>query len=675
MKFFDIDWTEVFGFLPLWNAMRPSSRKAFLNPAIPHSQSIQASAYGDELNPMVAAGLIQASAGGRFKPTSPSGALFRRILMQMLKFPLFDPPSGRQQIEAYVSKHFLNDDACLMNFSSRNAAATPHSVAWFREFVASKDLFQWEEAFKGYVRDEGGRGNGSVWRSGERAKATYLTSDAVAEATRSLVKLALCSPGPLALRTLCDGTALGVDARTAADAFKAAVRYLLIFPALRNDTCEAVFWIRPTIGAHLHRITPVSPKSVDVSGVSVPPFLLEDTTLVVSRAMAETLPVKKNSWGIELYEKTRRNLLEAFDDLPKSIASHHIRDARLNHALDILGSLKFIAQDSLGLTPTKAGIDWLKHSPTDRQKILIDAFRQSPKRTEERAGTTYKRPRAFSPMAIYMGERFHPKPVDTEELIVKAWSQAKPGEFFALEEWLTYHSKATLPSGVEPDTYVTDSSTNWHTPFAEGGNDVFRKLHSLFFFTKLMPLGGVCLGSMPDGQLAFSLNETGDYLIRGTGLPKGLDAEDASIVVQPNFEIVFMRANPLAEAELSKFAERCGHRIGTLFRLTKASVLKAARLGKTDNQVLEILDRTSNKPVPANERHQIHDWIKVCRHVEYYRAINFSVPDEETSQRVIQAFGEKCHKIAPLILELRTPYADPTAMKKLDSLGIFLRET
>ncbi|MFA7232911.1 MAG: DNA repair helicase XPB [Terrimicrobiaceae bacterium] len=322
------------------------------------------------------------------------------VAIQMEKFPLFAPPSERKQMDEYVDKHFVRQDADRMRCGFRDSQVPVSSEAWLRAFLDCADPGQWEEAYKGYNRDEVRRERRSMWRGFRRAecvpKRTYLTSDAVAGAARSLVKMAFDSPAPLPLRTLCGEIPPGVDARTTADAFKAAVRYLLLFPALRADSYEAVFWIRPSIGNRLHRAPVAKPQPQPVEEFSVPPFFLEDASLVAARALAEPLRVKKNSWGTDLFEKARRELMEALGDLPEPVGSRFPGEARLGLAL--LLSLKFISNSSSRISITKAGGDWLRQPASDRLQTLIDAFRKHRKPVGKAYYEWRSGPLGFSPL-------------------------------------------------------------------------------------------------------------------------------------------------------------------------------------------------------------------------------------------------------------------------------------
>jgi hypothetical protein len=678
MKFFDVDWTQIFAFLPAWDAMSPSSRKAFLNPAHNHVQSPPGTIDKDDLKSMVQAGLIREGAPGRFKPSESSGVLFRRVFMQMSKFPLFDPPFDRQQMEKYVDKHFLQEDAARMCHGLGDWRQKQSSEGWLRAFLESDDPRRWEDAYKEEKREDVRLARRNMWHGGysrqdNSAKVTYFTSEAVAEAARALVKLALDSPAPLPLRLLSGGALPGVDARTTADAFKAAVRYLLLFPALRADSYEAVFWIRPNLGARRHRAPAERPKPVSVEEFTIPPFFLGDASILVAHALTKPLRIKKRSWGTDLFEKVMQELVEALGDLPEPVGNRFPRRERVTLALALLLSLKFLSKSSSCLSATQAGAAWLRQSASDRLRALLDAFRKHRKVMTAVYVGGRAEPLSFAPLLLFHGARYNAKLVDTAPWIEAVWAEANRGQFFLLEEWLAYHSRTSMPPHVEPDAALIDPITGRQTTAEEGGEEIFKNFHKEFFFARLIPLGGVRLGYTSDGQLAFSLNETGSYLLRGEGAPAPVADAVVNVVVQPNFEIVFMQPSTLAEAELARFAERCGHRVGALFRITKRSVVEAARLGITADGVLETLTRISSKPLPENVRHQIHDWFRGCRDVEVRRSILLTVPDEETAQRLLRELGEKCSKIAPRTLELRAAKIEPKVAKKLDSLGIFLR--
>jgi hypothetical protein len=116
------------------------------------------------------------------------------------------------------------------------------------------------------------------------------------------------------------------------------------------------------------------------------------------------------------------------------------------------------------------------------------------------------------------------------------------------------------------------------------------------------------------GRPGFRMRDGGRVLL---GLPRdGLpdrDEEEAGaaseLVVQPNFEIVFLSPSAAAEAVLGRFCERVGREVGVLFRLTRQSLLRAAAAGLETEQVLATLTQGSRNPLPPNVEHEIRGWM------------------------------------------------------------------
>ncbi len=74
----------------------------------------------------------------------------------------------------------------------------------------------------------------------------------------------------------------------------------------------------------------------------------------------------------------------------------------------------------------------------------------------------------------------------------------------------------------------------------------------------LLPLAGVEMAVAEDDRIGFRLTDVGRYIL---GLTDDFSccphkAAGGEIVVQPNFEIVFLSPSPLGEATLARFAER-----------------------------------------------------------------------------------------------------------------------
>ena len=174
-----------------------------------------------------------------------------------------------------------------------------------------------------------------------------------------------------------------------------------------------------------------------------------------------------------------------------------------------------------------------------------------------------------------------------------------------------------------------------------------------------------------------SLTDVGRYLL---GLVKDFDygpeyEGDTPVLVQPNFDVVFTCPSPQAEASVGRFAHRKGQRVGTLFKITKASILAAARTGMTAQEVLDTLRGTSAKEVPANVEREIRGWFDQCRRVTVRQAILVHCPDAETAARVLAAGGKKATAITDTLIELAGSKHDAALFRKLDAMGIFANQS
>ena len=144
-------------------------------------------------------------------------------------------------------------------------------------------------------------------------------------------------------------------------------------------------------------------------------------------------------------------------------------------------------------------------------------------------------------------------------------------------------------------------------------------------------------------------------------------------MVQPNFDVVFLAAEPRAEAEIGRFAERKGRHMGTLFKITKRSILTAAAAGITAEQTLEALRQCCSGELPPNVQREISGWFAQCHRVNLRSAVLIHCPDGETAARVQAVAGSKVTPITDTILELHDPSAQAALLRKLREASIFVR--
>jgi hypothetical protein len=201
-----------------------------------------------------------------------------------------------------------------------------------------------------------------------------------------------------------------------------------------------------------------------------------------------------------------------------------------------------------------------------------------------------------------------------------------------------------------------------------------------YWHAYLVPLGGAEVGLADGGRLVFRLTDVGRYILgladrfsyRSEGPETG-----GEVVVQPNFEIVFLTPSPLAEATLARLAERSrsqthGRGVGALFKITTASIFAAAATGLTAEQALATLRELSHKPLPLNVEREIQGWCGQCRRVTVRRAVLIHCPDAPTAARVVAVSGRKASLLSETVVELADAKFQAELMKKLKALGIFV---
>ncbi len=673
MKFFDTDWNRVFEVLPVWDKLSPPARKHFLLTAPSHAQSVLESGYGSELEFALESGLVVRSSPNRVKP-SPERIPFRRVMAQLAKFPLFDTKAPDALLLDYRKKHFTYDEDNAEWNPNLQQHVSPRD--WLQSFLDAPSASNWEKPYRRVVYEV--THSDPLW-SRERAPAKSQPEpdfklEEVAEAARQLVRYALSSPTPVLLSS---GATLLPEALRPhlAAAFVGCVRYRLLYPALRSETLEAVFWIHPKTGLLLHRPPARVPTPVTGRDMCGPAFLLEDTVQVLTEAATGEGRLIKESWTVQFYAKIEEKLTAEMMVLPKWLAvRYHVAD-RLGSACALIECLELGAPKNTSegrrLEPSTKGLAWLRLAGRDRLRELLIHLRKN------RVPPAYRE--SFHLHFLPGEARFFDKryePADLSPAMELIWSEAAVSGPWLLDEFLDYHARMSHP--------LTDRSP-WrgglflqrvYDPVQLTPEDVekpWRELLEKFFWERLIPLGAVDTGLEEQGRLCFRVNSVGECLLGLTAdLDYGKPAGGKTVLVQPNFEIVFLQPNLAAEIDFSPFTERCGKGIGTLFRLTRKAAFKAASVGQTAEGALANLRRHSAKDLPRNVVEELTSWFASCRRIPLRHTILLEAGEPEVALRLCKALGPKCAVLAGTTLEYRSGSVDSKARKALSEEGLFI---
>lgn len=126
---------------------------------------------------------------------------------------------------------------------------------------------------------------------------------------------------------------------------------------------------------------------------------------------------------------------------------------------------------------------------------------------------------------------------------------------------------------------------------------------------------------------------------------------------------------------MARFADRIGAGVGALFRITRASAIRAAEQGLAADEVVGSLERLSRSGVPANVARQVRDWMGSTRRVSLRPAVLIECPDADTAARVRSAAGKHVEPITPTVLRVIAKGKDRAALvKRLREKGIFVSE-
>jgi hypothetical protein len=344
-------------------------------------------------------------------------------------------------------------------------------------------------------------------------------------------------------------------------------------------------------------------------------------------------------------------------------------------------------------------MEWLSLNSRERLRKLLDLYRLAPDGKPGAASREmdadddddrvnggydyYEREQAFGPHWPGGPGRAKTDRTRHGRAVTGNFSDLRNGGFVPLQDFLDHRARTANPFlALQREggsrAAVALPSRFWHRQMSSDDMEALwaETLWSILAHV-LTPLGGAAwaLAGEKDSVPHFALTGAGLYLL---GLADDFEFSEAAaaggLVVQPNFEIVFLSAAPALEAACARFAERCGRTrsVGTLFRITKKSVFDAASTGGTAEAVIGTLAGACSKPLPANVEREIRGWFGQCRLVGARPALLIECPDAETADRVL-ACGLPSVRITATVLELHGEANRTQLAKRLRAQGIFLK--
>jgi hypothetical protein len=669
------NWPPALEWLPRWDGVSPAARAAWLTLKPTPGTGALPPRLADELT---AAGLVEPPGPkGKQHKVVPEAKPLLRVLRAMDSVPVFDLERGAAQ--AYIRVHLTHEQINYLNSEG-------HSYAWnsrageLEERVTSSG---WIQVLLELADADAAR----KWEARRRPQneAPMLADPWVLAALQRLVTALKDHPEGLPLREVHE-LLPDVEPQHRAAALAAGARYLFLFPAVRKQGSEPWMGLLPDVARRMGP-PPPPPAAVQALETFEAPFRVADMTAVAVEAATAPLPLRASDYT--LYARALKTIASRLVSLPAwaqdvlvtPSPDEELEDEdaepvaeRIDSAVGLLSTLKLMqmrtTSDRHHLVLTRAGERWLALGEGERLKEVLDAFRAS---TQRMPGSWYD----GSAKLDFFGARFPfslpTTGLDVRRALTDGFLSVPAGAMVPLIEFATHEARVRNPLLAASRTLRHDVWGSMpKTP--EGWEAAWASLLMGFLFLRLAPFAGARLGLLDEDRLAFGLTDAGRYLLGARDdFELAPEPGGGEVVVQPDFEIVFLAPAPRAEAELGRIAERTGAGVGALFRLTRASVLRAAEQGMSAAKVLETLETVSRGGVPANVARQVRDWMNAVRTIRIAPAVLIQCPDPETAARVRAMGGAHVTEVSPTLLRLDADTKTRAALvKRLRDKGIFV---
>ncbi len=225
----------------------------------------------------------------------------------------------------------------------------------------------------------------------------------------------------------------------------------------------------------------------------------------------------------------------------------------------------------------------------------------------------------------------HDEVVHGRQAIVERLEHEQPDEWHSLSSFIA-RTKLHVPYLLFPRQYGsrTERYMNGSNPYGwdfrlkrgwlthrEGWHMVEGGFIRTAITGPLHWLGVTTLDS-EDAPTSFCVPDSSYLLL--TDVPPPVKNEVwGRLIVQPNFELVALA--PVSEAlliALDRFAERISLEHIAQYRLTKASVTRAIRLGLHSEDIQRTLEQAAGSDIPQNIHYSLAEWERQARRIEIW---------------------------------------------------------
>ena len=666
MKVLEINWLAFLADVQGWGQIPAAARRVLASAQAPSPEQINFE-LREHHDVLLKANILRRAVNGKRLVLHKDAKNFLRVIRALENNSSLEAGS-KQVFQAYLLNYFT--------YEERNSLASLTGQWYYDHGAIYKRVsrVEWLEEFV--------KANHRQWVKQHVSRSfreAYFDLPQVFAMSQRLVGDCLEDRGPIFFEEL-SGRYEGCDSSVFDAALMSCFRYLLLYPWLESSSLDAVLGVWPGILRRLNRKPPTAPSPVETTGTFQAPLLLQDMTVLLVAAGAETLRVRTGD--SQLFAKAQKTLEEGLSGVPAWVEEGFElgRTSRVGDALFQVQHLGLVQQKGihgkdLRIETTKKGLEWLELPAKTRLRRMLDSVRRRTEKLRKSSDAHYGAPSLLAYQISLTSDKLFRK---VAKAVVEQCASLPAGSLVDFEDFREYHSRCGNPlvkhieaGGQIQGTFGRDYFYEFDQGNLEEMEESWADLLWNVVRLRLLPLGAATIGQSAGGSLCVGLSDTGRYLL---GLADDFELQEAAggeVIVQPNFEVVFLGPRPLAEVEMARFAERCGSQVGLLFKITKKSVLKAAASGMTAESVFETMGRQCSKEIPNNVKREIAGWFGGCRRIMLRSAVLIRCPDAETAARVRAASGGQIDRVTDTILELRDRNRRPELVRKLKGMGIF----
>lgn len=667
MKTFDFDWTVFLDLLPTWELLPMPCRRFFVFDA-ETNRRMPLRDISVDVTPLLDEGLLVHAANPSYVKLRRSCLPFQRVMGIMARRPLFENGKDRpKDLQTYLDAHFSRPDQFALGNGHSSPVRRISQVSWLEAFLRAASCRVWEAAH----------------RSERRTTRVLFESEDCVRKAKEIVETLMQGANPLTFADLLDSLGGGELSGYAA-AIRAGIAYALLFPSVRGGDLLPVIGIWPGIHDRLHRSKTPQPGAAVAVEEFRRAYLMDDMTALLVACAGK--PLRLREYGMDLYAADAKKVEADLNPLPAWLKPVSPREntSRVETARKTLDCMELTEtvrrEGQKWLVAAKRGRQWLVRSQRERLRAILDILRERAEQEADLDCSNLPGLLHFMPDCqprVYVASR----PSNMMLLLKHAFGRLSANMFLSVDDLLLYEAREANP-WIEQRNAGLKLTVSDHGPWFARPDILDEELETLwekhlriFLAERLIPLGGVRVGRSADGALAVSLTDVGRYLLALTEDFDYGETEKAEIVVQPNFDIVFISPSPAAEAAISRFSRRVGREVGTVFTLTQESIFDAFMVGLTAEAVLHAMAEISRKRVPGNVERQIHDWFAQCRSVSVSSAVLIRCPDKETALKVRSLGGRKIKRLSATVLEMADEAYRKTLERKLRENGIAVSRT